>query len=260
MLENKEIVSFGCLVYSFSLTNICSFIFWLSVLRVASLTHMNFLDETIGESLIRKIIAIINFSCGISVCIAQWLSGEVLTGTIYNVLAKDNIPAGKLRFKSNLIYKLNTITFYFPSGRVKSTLNSIFYLLDLLSVTLMQCRIEYEKELLDARQYTLNNLSIIDGSWQPQRKKKSSGYRWKTGLVAIVVSSAMGILCLLNIKKMEHQTEYYIIELFIFCCVFFTVLPVLGLKSNKDVLKYASNRRNYTYWMQIWNGNRIGMV
>lgn len=124
-------------------------------------------------------------------------------------------------------------------------MNSLFYLLDFLSVAIMQLRVEWEKYILRRRLTQPGQLSIIHVPSSHLSSKRSSSHRWRTGLSAFVVSLAMGFLYFLNMimRWLKMEPEYYLHELFFFNCTFFIVMPFIGIASNKVVLKSVLSRR-----------------
>ncbi len=66
---------------------------------------LDWMEESIGETFIRIIVAGIGFIGAIAVCIAQLVSGEILTGAYYYLITKDSVQAGKIIWSKKLRMK-----------------------------------------------------------------------------------------------------------------------------------------------------------
>ena len=65
------------------------------IVRVLCLIKLDWMEEKVGEIWIRIIVASFSFICGTAVSIAQLVAGDILTGPIYSLIAKDVVKAGK---------------------------------------------------------------------------------------------------------------------------------------------------------------------
>ena len=54
------------------------------------------MEEALSETSLRLIHCLITILSGIVVCSAQILSGDILTGTAYNLLTRQGVPPGIL--------------------------------------------------------------------------------------------------------------------------------------------------------------------
>ena len=64
------------------------------VLRIVCLKFFSFLEEVVGEKTIRILVACFSFAGSIANCIALVLTGDILNGTMYNMLTKQTTKAG----------------------------------------------------------------------------------------------------------------------------------------------------------------------
>ena len=68
----------------------------LGLTRFLCLVNITFMEEALSETSLRLIHCLITFLSGIVVCSAQILSGDILTGTAYNLLTRQGVPPGIL--------------------------------------------------------------------------------------------------------------------------------------------------------------------
>jgi hypothetical protein len=66
----------------------------LGLTRLLCLTNITLMEETLSETIFRRIHCLIIIFSGIAVCLAQILSGDILTGTAYNMLTRQGVPPG----------------------------------------------------------------------------------------------------------------------------------------------------------------------
>ena len=69
----------------------------INTVRTISLTPMIVLIETIDEKLICDTLKVATVIVGVTACIAQLLSGDVYTGTTYNIVTGSKIQEGNVQ-------------------------------------------------------------------------------------------------------------------------------------------------------------------
>ena len=87
-------VSAICTLYTFAFVSICVHGTCLCFIRTLCLTNLSFIEEMIGENLIRILMNGITLLIAISACTAQILSGEINSGTAYILLTEKIFKTG----------------------------------------------------------------------------------------------------------------------------------------------------------------------
>ena len=87
-------VSAICTLYTFAFVSICVHGTCLCFIRTLCLTNLSFIEEMIGENLIRILMNGITLLMAISACTAQIISGEINSGTAYILLTEKIFKTG----------------------------------------------------------------------------------------------------------------------------------------------------------------------
>ena len=70
----------------------------VNLIRILSLTRMLVFIETIDEKLICATLRVVTVIAGVTACAAQVLSGDVFTGTHFNIVTRSKIQEGKKKY------------------------------------------------------------------------------------------------------------------------------------------------------------------
>jgi hypothetical protein len=90
----------------------------MHLVRISCLTNVLCIEEVLGEKIVRVSMAVIVMITGITVCAVQVMSGDVWTGTAFNLITGNHVPEGMCnhsclyinKFKNNiLICSLSTL-------------------------------------------------------------------------------------------------------------------------------------------------------
>jgi hypothetical protein len=65
------------------------------IFRIACLTNMTFVEELIGENIIRMCLVGISSIIATMVCVVEIGSGDIKTGLSFNMVTKSDVPTGK---------------------------------------------------------------------------------------------------------------------------------------------------------------------
>ena len=80
----------------------------LSIVRIVCMIDMNFMEETLGEILVRNLLAGISLTAAIGSSCFQILNDDMNTGTIYFLITKETVISGNniaLEWSSDSVLK-----------------------------------------------------------------------------------------------------------------------------------------------------------
>ena len=103
LLEHEVILALASILFTFSLILLCVHAGCLCHIRILWLTKMAFLEETIGEPMIRTMSLLVSTLSALAGTIVIFLSNNELTGSAVTVLTEKVILTGKLHFKIFLL-------------------------------------------------------------------------------------------------------------------------------------------------------------
>jgi hypothetical protein len=75
----------------------CVTVGFICIVRIFCLRNITFVEETIGETVIRIVFVCLIVGAGIGVCTVQIVTGDVTTGTVYILVTRQTVPVGKDR-------------------------------------------------------------------------------------------------------------------------------------------------------------------
>jgi len=92
---NLMLSTYGCCIFSLTFTCMAVHVACMCIVRIACLTHLLFLEESIGESNVRVIAWVVTGMVGVGVMVTLAITGDVRTGTIFVLLTNQVVPVSK---------------------------------------------------------------------------------------------------------------------------------------------------------------------
>jgi hypothetical protein len=83
----------------------------LTIARLACMIDMNFMEETLGEKLVRNFSIVISLAAAIGSSCVQILKNEMNTGPIYFLITRQTIVSGKMLYKELIVLYFHSIQF-----------------------------------------------------------------------------------------------------------------------------------------------------
>ena len=101
-IQNNTLLTAVCLCYSFGFTCQCINAGCVCIIRILCLAQMSFMDETVGEFMVRLISLAITFTTGFGATLAFFLAGESTSGSLFTILTDQVRPSGVFFYSVNL--------------------------------------------------------------------------------------------------------------------------------------------------------------
>ena len=95
--QNFFLANTACLLYSFTFTAVCVNLGCMCIIRTLCLISISWMEENLGEMFIRVTVTFVTLLISITACIAQFISGDLTTGTVYILLTGQTVPVGKIK-------------------------------------------------------------------------------------------------------------------------------------------------------------------
>ena len=83
-----------CTLHLFAMCSLSVNVSCTCIVRIFCILDISFMEETIGESLIQIFVAILTLISSSAACFMLLISGDMLSGSFFNLLAKKTVPAG----------------------------------------------------------------------------------------------------------------------------------------------------------------------
>ena len=97
----------ACSVYEFAYATVCYNIACTCVIRILCLFSITFVEETIGENVVRKTLAFSTILCGAVTVAVEIYSKDIASGISFNLLTGNFSTTGKKTPKQVIIYMLS---------------------------------------------------------------------------------------------------------------------------------------------------------
>jgi len=98
--QNPSLLTFTSLMYVFAFVSVCIHNGSICIIKIACIISLTFMEETVGETLVRVVTISFTLLVSISACLLLTYLEDINSGTAMTLLTHQVIPTGNFSFKS----------------------------------------------------------------------------------------------------------------------------------------------------------------